>query len=187
MSAQPTSIRVPLRQLMLSPRNARKTGGGNVQDLAASIAAHSLLQNLTVQQSTSDSELYEVVAGGRRLAAMHLLAQQGELPAELIDGVPCRLIVDDGVALEASTAENTLREAMHPADQFEAFKAMIDIGRPLVDVAAHFGVAETVVRQRLKLANVNPQLMQIYREGGGPAPGVVHEEERVGAACAEPA
>jgi ParB family chromosome partitioning protein len=80
--------------------------------------------------------------------------------------VPCRIIPDDDVALEASTAENTLREAMHPADQFIAFKGMTDAGKSIVDVAAHFGIDERVVKQRLKLANVDPQLVQIYRDGG---------------------
>jgi ParB family chromosome partitioning protein len=166
MNAQPDLLHIPLDQLQLSPRNARKTGGAGVEDLAASIAAHSLLQNLTVQPS-ANGDTYGVVAGGRRLAALQLLAQRGELPVALAcDGIPCRLIHDDDVALEASTAENTLREAMHPADQFDAFRAMIDAGKPLPDVAAHFGVTELVVKQRLKLANVNPQLVQLYRENG---------------------
>jgi ParB family chromosome partitioning protein len=174
MNAQPDQhIRIPLGQLDLSPRNARKTVSVGVEDLAASIAAHGLLQNLTVQPSDNDdgsdftSERFGVVAGGRRLAALQLLARRGELPADLVsEGIPCRLIHDDNVALEASTAENTLREAMHPADQFDAFHAMIETGKPIDDVAAHFGVAPLVVKQRLKLANVNPQLVQIYREGG---------------------
>lgn len=168
MNAQPDLIHIPLDQLQLSPRNARKTVGAGVEDLAASIAAHGLLQNLTVQPS-ANGDTFGVVAGGRRLAALHLLAQRGEISDDhplRRDGIPCRVIHDDDVALEASTAENTLREAMHPADQFDAFRAMIDAGKPLPDVAAHFGVPELVVKQRLKLANVNPALVEIYRQGG---------------------
>lgn len=163
MNAQPSIIQVPLSQLRLSPRNARKTGGRDIKGLAASIAAHNLLQNLTVT-ATDNGDAFEVVAGGRRLAAMQLLGDRGELDADY--SVPCKLIADDDVALEASTAENTLREAMHPADQFEAFKGMVDAGKSVIDVAAHFGVGEIVVKQRLKLANVDPQLVQIYRDGG---------------------
>jgi ParB family chromosome partitioning protein len=168
MNAQPDLIHIPLDQLQLSPRNARKTVGAGVEDLAASIAAHGLLQNLTVQPS-ANGDTFGVVAGGRRLAALHLLAQRGEIPDDhplRRDGIPCRVIHDDDVALEASTAENTLREAMHPADQFDAFRAMVDAGKPLPDVAAHFGVPDLVVKQRLKLANVNPALVEIYRQGG---------------------
>lgn len=163
MNAQPSIIQVPLSQLRLSPRNARKTGGHDIEGLAASIAAHNLLQNLTVTPGANDSE-YQVVAGGRRLAAMQLLRDRGQLDAEF--SVPCKLINDDGVALEASTAENTLREAMHPADQFDAFKGMVEAKKSIPDIAAHFGVSELVVKQRLKLANVAPKLVQVYRDGG---------------------
>ena len=53
---------------------------------------------------------------------------------------------------------------MHPADQFEAFKALIDAGHGIEDIAARFGVTPTVVRQRLKLAAVSPKLMALYRK-----------------------
>ena len=162
MNAQVDLIRVPLQQLQLSPLNARKTGGTDIDGLAASIVAHGLLQNLTVTQT--DANTYEVVAGGRRLAALQQLDREGRLAAGF--EVPVYVINDDDTALEASTAENTLREAMHPADQFVAFKGMVDAGKPVVDVAAHFGVTERVVKQRLKLANVDPQLVQIYRDNG---------------------
>jgi ParB family chromosome partitioning protein len=157
------NITVPLEKLRLSARNARKTGGSDVADLVASIADGGLLQNLAV---VPGPEGYEVIAGGRRLKAMQLLASEGRLPADLLtDGVPCRVLTDEK-AIEASTAENTIRVPMHPADQFDAFKAMIDAGESIADVAAHFSITETVVKQRLKLANVHPKLVQIYREEG---------------------
>lgn len=166
MNALPGFIYVPLAQLQLSPRNARKTTAGDVEGLAASIAANGLLQNLTVQIGANDPDAHEVIAGGRRLAALQLLEREGRLPPTLAqDGVPCKLIIDDAAALEASTAENTLREAMHPADQFEAFRGMVDAGKAVADVAAHFGVSELVVRQRLKLANLSPKLLEVYRDG----------------------
>jgi ParB family chromosome partitioning protein len=58
-----------------------------------------------------------------------------------------------------------MRMAMHPADQFEAFKSLADEGRGTEDIAARFGVTPTLVRQRLKLACVSPKFMQIYRDG----------------------
>lgn len=158
------NITVPLEKLRLSPRNARKTGGDDVADMAASIAAGGLLQNLVVIDGPDD--FFEVIAGGRRLKAMQQLAKEGRLPQDLLtDGVPCRRLTDQE-AIEASTAENTIRVPMHPADQFDAFKAMTDGGRSITDVAAHFSITETVVKQRLKLANVHPKLVKIYREDG---------------------
>lgn len=150
---------IPLKDLKPSPRNVRKTGGQSIDDLAASIAAHGLLQNLTVIEAGKG---YEVVAGGRRLSALKLLAKQKKLPANY--EVPCLLVADDA-ATEASIAENTVREAMHPADQFEAFRQLIEAGKGIPDTAAAFGVTEAVVRQRLKLANVSPRLLVEYRAG----------------------
>ncbi|HZF96853.1 MAG TPA: ParB/RepB/Spo0J family partition protein [Pseudoxanthomonas sp.] len=163
MSAPPNLLHVHLSQLQLSPLNARKTGGQDIDGLAASIEAHGLLQNLSVATSTHDTDRYEVIAGGRRLAALQRLEREGRLSPDY--RVPVRIIHDDSV-LEASTAENTLREAMHPADQFEAFKGMVEAKKSIPDIAAHFGVSELVVKQRLKLANVAPTLVQIYRDGG---------------------
>lgn len=169
MNVETTLSRIPLQQLQLSPHNARKTASRDAEDLAASIAAIGLLQNLTVLPvSATEPDKpgdYEVIAGGRRLAALKLLAERDELPAELRAGIPCRLITDDTAAIEASAAENTIRERMHPADEFVAFQAMINAGKTLVDVAAHWGVPERVVSQRLKLANVRPELFELYREG----------------------
>lgn len=157
------NITVPLDQLRLSNRNARKTGGDDVADMAASIAAGGLLQNLVVIDGPDG---FEVIAGGRRLKAMQQLAKEGRLPPDLLtDGVPCRRLTDEE-AIEASTAENTIRVPMHPADQFDAFKDMIDAGKSITDVAAHFSITETVVKQRLKLANVHPKLVQVYRDDG---------------------
>lgn len=156
------NITVPLEQLRLSSRNARKTGGDDVADMAASIAAGGLLQNLVVIDGPDG---YEVIAGGRRLKAMQQLAREGRLPQDLLtDGVPCRRLTDEE-AIEASTAENTIRVPMHPADQFEAFQAMIDAGREVPDVAEHFGTTEIMVKRRLRLAKVAPEILAEYRAG----------------------
>ncbi len=76
--------------------------------------------------------------------------------------MPC-LLVADGSARTVSLTENVQREAMHPADQFEAFAALVAEGRPIEDIAADFSVTPLVVRRRLKLANVSPRLMADYR------------------------
>src|SRR3546814_20714131 len=57
---------------------------------------------------------------------------------------------------------------MHPADQFEAFKALVDEGRPIEDIAADFGVTPLVVQRRLKLAKVSPRLLAAYRQDDVP-------------------
>ena len=154
-------ILVPLSRLVLRPtgRNVRKTPRMSIPELAASIQRVGLLQNLIVIAS-ADGEHYEVVAGGRRLAALKLLAKKHRIAKDW--DVPC-LQVADGTARTASLTENVQREAMHPADQFEAFAALVAEGRPIEDIAADFSVTPLVVQRRLKLANVSPRLMADYR------------------------
>ncbi|CAB3926173.1 TPA: ParB/RepB/Spo0J family partition protein [Burkholderia vietnamiensis] len=162
-AADPTKnlILVPLSRLVLRPtgRNVRKTPRMSIPELAASIQRVGLLQNLIVIAS-ADGEHYEVVAGGRRLAALKLLAKKHRISKEW--EVPC-LLVADCTARTASLTENVQREAMHPADQFEAFAALVAEGRPIEDIAADFSVTPLVVQRRLKLANVSPRLMADYR------------------------
>ena len=65
-----------------------------------------------------------------------------------------------------SLAENTVRLAMHPADQFEAFAELIEKeGQTAAQVAERFGIEERLVIQRMKLARVAPQLLKAYRDG----------------------
>lgn len=162
-AADPTKnlILVSLSRLVSRPtgRNVRKTPRMSIPELAASIQRVGLLQNLIVT-ATADGERYEVVAGGRRLAALKLLAKKRRISKEW--EVPC-LLVADGTARTVSLTENVQREAMHPADQFEAFAALVAEGRPIEDIAADFSVSPLVVQRRLKLANVSPRLLADYR------------------------
>jgi len=150
---------IPLNALVPSPANVRKTGSKiGIDELASSIAAHGLLQNLQVRPVADDR--YEVVAGGRRLAALKLLAKRKELEKDVAVG--CNVLNGDDDT-EISLAENEMRQAMHPADQFEAFRQMVDDGRSIEEVASRFGATVLLVTQRLKLARVSPRLMKLYR------------------------
>ncbi len=152
---------IALNKLVAWDGNVRKTAGADtaLAELAASIAAHGLLQSLVVRKGRRDT--YAVVAGGRRLAALQSLAESGRICADY--AIPCHVIADDADATEISLAENAIREQMHPADQFEAFRDLIDKGIPAVDIAARFGVTDKVVEKRLKLARVSPVIIAAYR------------------------
>ena len=108
-AADPTKnlILVPLSRLVLRPtgRNVRKNPRMSIPELAASIQRVGLLQNLIVIAS-ADGEHYEVVAGGRRLAALKLLAKKHRISKEW--EVPC-LLVADGTARTASLTERAAR------------------------------------------------------------------------------
>ena len=74
-------------------------------------------------------------------------------------------MVNEADLTEISLAENVQREPMHPADEFEAFRQLIEKGKSVADVAARFGVTKAVVNRRLALARVSHTLLQKYREG----------------------
>lgn len=159
---------IKIEDLVPSPYNVRRYLAGQVEELAALIASQGLLQNLIVTEQVvgrgkRQETKFGVVAGERRRRALALLQQRKELP----DGheVLCELVSAER-AMEISLAENSGREAMHPADEFEAFHALVQQGRGIEDVAARFGVSPLVVQRRLKLAALSPKLLVLYREDG---------------------
>lgn len=151
-------------RLSLSPLNVRKTGAEKgIEELAALIRSQRVVQNLTVYEESHKGKkgTYAVIAGGRRWRALQLLLKQKHITPAY--EVPC-LITSYERAVEVSLAENSGREVMHPADQFEAFRTLIDAGQSVEEVAARFGVAPIIVQRRLKLANVSPTFIALYRE-----------------------
>jgi ParB family transcriptional regulator, chromosome partitioning protein len=154
-----TIINIPLNKLAAFEGNVRKTQDkAFIGKLAASIKTHGLQQNLVVKK---DGNKFAVVAGSQRLRALLQLAKQGDIkPAH---PVPCKLANGTIDASEISLLENVLRENMHPADEYEAFRDLVDKGVPAADIAARFGVTKTVVTQRLKLARVSPAVLKAYR------------------------
>lgn len=160
-------IKIPLNKLVISPLNVRKSSAKNIEELAASIKAQNLIHNLAVIEQIDGkgkaTGLYEVIAGGRRLQALQLLEKKKDIPADY--GVDCKVTTVSN-AVSASLAENIHREEMHPADECDAYKKMIeDEGKDIAAVAIAHGQTELYVKQRLKLANISPKLIALYRKG----------------------
>lgn len=153
---------IPLSKLEISPLNVRKTASKSADaELMASIIAHGLINPLTVIERGGK---FQVVAGGRRLKALEALQKDGKLPKD--HKVDCQLAANDDAA-EVSLAENVVRQAMLPADEFEAFNALATAKPPMstTEIAERFSRTEKLVLQRLKLARVAPQLLKEYRAG----------------------
>jgi ParB family chromosome partitioning protein len=153
---------IPLNELDLSPLNVRKVAASAAEDaeLLASIRENGIKQNLVVHVLPDGK--FAVDAGGRRLKALKQLASDGVIPTD--HPVSC-LVEDEQNAIVTSTTENLQRAAMHPADQFEAFAQMIAEGRKEDDIALKFGVSVDLVRRRLKLARIAPELIEQFRAG----------------------
>lgn len=155
------SLSIPLTKLVRSPENVRGGERTNIDKLARSILSRGVLQNLVVtKRDSKGKETFEVAAGDRRLAALQLLRKQGKIKANF--PVPCTL-VPDADAVAASLTENVEREPMSVADEFLAFKRLVDEGTSIEDVAAAFSTTPLVVKRRLKLANVAPSLFALFR------------------------
>jgi ParB family chromosome partitioning protein len=181
---------IPLDRLMLSKLNVRQTErAADVDSLAEDIAARGLKQNLVVvpahfisgeasraqmagEPAASDGDniwkdRFEVIAGGRRFQALQLLVEQGRLSATL--PVPCMVEYRDAAA-ETSLSENLHRVAMNPADEFEAYRVIVDQAKrtgsdpdPIAYCAKRFGVAVKHVNGRLRLASLAPEILEALR------------------------
>ena len=142
---------IKVTDLVPSPHNVRRYPPGAVDELAALIASQGLLHDLKVTELVSGrgkrrAVRFGVVAGERRRRALVQLQAEGRLPKD--HAVRCELVPPER-ALEVSLAENSAREAMHPADEFEAFNTLIARGRGVEDGAARFGVSVLTVQRRL--------------------------------------
>ena len=154
---------IALSNLRRSDRNVRKNYPfADVQSMAADIKARGLLHNLIVISTGANDDTFEVVGGGRRLAALELLRTRGE-----IDGtyaVACAVREVDE-AEEVSLAENVQRVNMTPVDEYRAFATLVEQGKTAEDIATRFGLSVRAVQQRLKLGRLSPRLLDLFRDG----------------------
>lgn len=162
---------IPFNRLVLSQSNVRRVKSGlSIEELARDIERRGLLQSLNVRPILDDAGVetgsYEVPAGGRRFRALELLVKQRKLNKTA--PVPC-VVREAGSAILAeddSLAENVQRVALHPLDQFRAFRDMLEKGMSEEEIAAAFFVAPAVVKQRLRLVTVSDKLLDIYEQDG---------------------
>src|SRR5260370_40989857 len=108
---------IALGKLVVSEDNVRRTAAtdAGLQELAASIAAHGLLQSLVVRKHRKGK--FAVVAGGRRRAGPQLLAPQGGNEAAF--ALP-RQGREGGDAADISAPRNVSGEPHHPRAELEA-------------------------------------------------------------------
>ena len=156
-------IDVPLNRLLPGAAPVRSLANDEAHaELVASIAAHGLLEPLIVVQA-DQTGVYHVVGGNRRRAALAELAAAGTLPEDAPIG--CTVLPPNADQTEIALAENTVRVAMHPAEQALAFLQLSERGATLEEVANRFGTGKRVVARRIRLAALAPPILDAYREG----------------------
>ncbi|HCI9882101.1 TPA: ParB/RepB/Spo0J family partition protein [Salmonella enterica subsp. enterica serovar Infantis] len=159
--AQTEEVSVPLASLIKSPLNVRTVpySAESVSELAESIKGVGLLQNLVVHALPGDR--YGVAAGGRRLAALNMLAERNILPADW----PVRVkVIPQELATAASMTENGHRRDMHPAEQIAGFRAMAQEGKTPAHIGDLLGYSPRHVQRMLKLADLAPVILDALAE-----------------------
>ena len=147
---------LPLAQLQESPTNPRRRfDERGLNELAESFKSQGVLQPLLVR-SVSE-ELYEVVAGARRLRAAKI--------AELVE-IPVRVVaLSDAAVRESQLTENLLREDVHPYEEAIALKGILQLEGAQYDIAslsARLGKSQSYIAQRMRLTELHPSIAEAF-------------------------
>ncbi|MCW8060827.1 ParB/RepB/Spo0J family partition protein [Agrobacterium tumefaciens] len=163
---------IPFNRIRLSDSNVRETDVEvGLDELTFDIERREdLVQGLNVRaildEDGNETGDFETPAGGRRYRSIARLVKAGRFPEDGL--VPCIVKKADAKtsAVDDSLAENLLRLALHPLDQFRAFKRMVEGGMSTEEVATAYFTTQRYVEQRLRLASVSPKLLEVYAENG---------------------
>ena len=151
------------------PNNPRKDLG-DLTELAASIKARGILQNLTVvRRAHPKLDLFTCIIGHRRLAAAKLAG---------LETVPCTVAdMTDKEQLATMLTENMQRSDLTLLEQANGFQMMMDLGETTVTLAQKTGLSETTVRHRIKLSEMDQGTLIKKIEGGATLTDLIRLEQ----------
>lgn len=149
-------VYIGVEHLHPHPDNPRKNLG-DLTELAGSIKAKGVLQNLTVVPTEEEGE-YRVIIGHRRHAAGKI-AGLTELPCVVATMTPQE-------QFETMMVENVQRSDLTVYEQAEGFQIMLDMGSTVEQVAQKTGFSETTVRNRVKLMDLDKKKFQKAEKRG---------------------
>lgn len=137
-------------ELYAHPDNPRKDLG-ELNELAESIKANGIMQNLTVVNREGGG--YTVIIGHRRCAAAKLAG---------VEHVPCVVVeMDAQTQVATMMTENLQRADLTAYEQAQGFKQLsMDFGMSAEKIAEKTGFSATTVRRRLKLGNLNEDTLR---------------------------
>lgn len=122
MDTQSLSQIIEMRDIFPSKTNPRKRfNEDDLKDLAESIKQHGVMQPILVRSVPGDQVLgpmYEIVAGERRWRA-NAIANIDSIPAIIRE-------LNDLEALQLQIIENLQRSDLHPLEEAQGFKALLD-------------------------------------------------------------
>ena len=150
----PTEI--PLDRIAANPYQPRRSmDGADLEALAASIAAHGVLQPILVTETLDG---YQLVAGERRVRAARL-AGLDRIPAVV------RQLADQH-RLELALVENLQRSDLGPLEEATAYRQLVDeFGLTQEQVAQKVGRARSTVANSLRLLDLTPTVQAALADG----------------------
>lgn len=130
------------------PQNPRKVIG-DVTELAESIKANGILQNLTVVPNNDNWDDFTVIIGHRRLAA----AKQAGLTE-----LPCAVVeMTEKEQLSTMLTENMQRSDLTVYEEAKGCQLLLDLGDTVAEVSEKTGFSETKIRRRVKLCELDEE------------------------------
>lgn len=130
------------------PQNPRKVIG-DVTELAESIKANGILQNLTVVPMNDDWTEFTVIIGHRRLAA----AKQAGLTE-----LPCAVVeMTEKEQLSTMLTENMQRSDLTVYEEAKGCQLLLDLGDTVAEIAEKTGFSESKIRRRVKLCELDEE------------------------------
>jgi ParB family chromosome partitioning protein len=147
---------VSLSLLNVSKTNPRRTFEETaLKELAESIRSQGILSPLLVRPLTENG--FEIVFGERRYRAAQL-AEQETVPVRIKQ-------MSDAEALEAQLVENLIRAEIHPMEEAQGFRALLNLEEPkysIEQIAAKIGKSPVFVASRLKLTDLVPAAVEAF-------------------------
>lgn len=126
-----------------------------IQDLAASMKEHGVIQPLIVRRLGSR---YQLVAGERRLRAA-MMAGLEKVPVVVRD-------MTDREAMEISLVENLQREDLGPIEEAEAYQRLSDeFGLTQEQIAKRVGKSRPDVTNTLRLLKLEDEVKELINQG----------------------
>lgn len=139
---------IQVEKLHPHPDNPRKVIG-DVSELAESIKANGILQNLTVVPNNDNWDDFTVIIGHRRLAA----AKQAGLTE-----LPCAVVeMTEKEQLSTMLTENMQRSDLTVYEEAKGCQLLLDLGDTVAEVAEKTGFSESKIRRRVKLCELDEE------------------------------
>jgi ParB family chromosome partitioning protein len=151
--------RVPIEYLRPNPRNPRRNyADAELDELAASIKQHGIIQPVVVRALRGVKDAYEIIAGERRWRAAQRAALH-DIPIVAVEA-------SDSEALELAIIENVQRSDLNPLEEAGGYQALAsDYGHSHEEIARIVGKSRSHVTNTLRLLKL-PEPVKAYIHAG---------------------